>query len=154
MNKVILLGRLTRDPEIRYTQAAEPMCVAKYGIAVNRRFKKEGGQEADFINCVSWRKQAENIAKYCNKGSQVAVEGRIQTRSYDHQDGTKRYVTEVLADNVTFLGSKGSNTNTSFSNESEFNNVDNSDIETTDITEDPFKDFGSEVELSDDDLPF
>ena len=153
MNKVILIGRMTKDPEMRTTTSG--IANTTFSIAVQRTFTNQNGErEADFINCVSWRKQAENIAKYCAKGSQVAVEGRIQTRSYDHQDGTKRYVTEVLADNVTFLGSKGSNSNTSFSNESEFNNVDNSDIQTTDITEDPFKDFGSEVELSDDDLPF
>ena len=94
------------------------------------------------------RKQAENISKYCTKGTQVAVEGRIQTRSYDAQDGTKRYVTEIIADNVTFLGGKGATA-------SDNNFVGGgSDIVTTDISEDPFKDFASEVALSDDDLPF
>ena len=154
MNKVILIGRLTKDPEMRTMTSG--IANTTFSVAVNRPFTNQNGErEADFINCVTWRKQAENVAKYCNKGSQVAVEGRIQTRSYDHQDGTKRYVTEVVADNVTFLGAKGSNSG-GFSNESEFNNnVENkSDIETTDITEDPFKDFGSEVQLSDDDLPF
>ena len=154
MNKVILIGRLTKDPEMRTT--ASGIANTTFSIAVQRNFTNQNGErEADFINCVSWRKQAENIAKYCNKGSQVAVDGRIQTRSYDHQDGTKRYVTEVIADNVTFLGSKGSsNTSYSPSGNEENANVDNSDIVTTDITEDPFKDFGSEVQLSDDDLPF
>ena len=154
MNKVILIGRLTKDPEMRTTSNA--IATTSFSIAVQRTFTNQNGErEADFINCVAWRKQAENIAKYCNKGSQVAVDGRIQTRSYDHQDGTKRYVTEVIADNVTFLGSKGSNNTTYTSNGNEENaNVDNSDIVTTDITEDPFKDFGSEVQLSDDDLPF
>ena len=91
----------------------------------------------------------ENIAKYCNKGSQVAVDGRIQVRSYDGQDGTKKYVTEVVADNVTFLGSKNNNSGNDYTP-----NTSESDIVTTDVSEDPFKDFGSEEVLSDDDLPF
>ena len=107
MNKVILIGRLTKDPELR--TIASGNATTSFTIAVNRNFTNQNGErEADFINCVAWRKQAENIAKYCTKGSQVAVEGRIQTRSYDAQDGTKRYVTEVVADNVTFLGSRAS----------------------------------------------
>ena len=107
MNKVILIGRLTKDPELR--TIASGNATTSFTIAVNRNFTNQNGErEADFINCVAWRKQAENVAKYCTKGSQVAVEGRIQTRSYDAQDGTKRYVTEVVADNVTFLGSRAS----------------------------------------------
>lgn len=149
MNKVILIGRLTRDPELR--TISNGTSTTSFSIAVNRPFTNQNGErEADFINCVAWRKQAENIAKYCVKGTQVAVEGRIQTRSYDAQDGTKRYVTEVIADNVTFLSPKGSVSS------SDFQSNDNvgSDIETTDISEDPFKDFGQEVVLSEDDLPF
>ena len=103
MNKVILIGRLTKDPELR--TIASGNATTSFTIAVNRNFTNQNGErEADFINCVAWRKQAENVAKYCTKGSQVAVEGRIQTRSYDAQDGTKRYVTEVIANNVQFLG--------------------------------------------------
>ena len=105
MNKVFLIGRLTRDPELRYTGSNTP--VATFSLAVNRNFSNQNGErEADFINIVVWRKQAENVAKYCTKGSLVAVEGRIQTRSYDHQDGSKRYVTEVIAEEVEFLSSK------------------------------------------------
>ena len=155
MNRVILIGRLTKDPELR--TIANGSATTSFTVAVNRTFTNQNGErEADFINCVAWRKQAENIAKYCSKGSQVAVEGRLQTRSYDAQDGTKRYVTEVIADSVTFLGSKGNSSTNNFA-------VDNSvsdqapalsDITTTDISEDPFKDFGEEIALTDDDLPF
>jgi len=147
MNKVILIGRLTKDPEMRTTPSG--VATTSFTVAVNRAFTGQNGErEADFLNCVSWRKQAENIAKYCVKGTQVAVEGRIQTRNYDAQDGTKRYVTEIIADNVTFLSTKSQN-----SGPSNFGSASNH-IETTDITEDPFKDFGEEIALSDDDLPF
>ena len=150
MNKVILIGRLTRDPEMRTTTSG--LSSTNFTVAVNRTFTNQNGErDTDFINCVAWRRQAENISKYCTKGTQVAVEGRIQTRSYDAPDRSKRYVTEVVADNVTFLSTKGGSVN-SFPND---NYVGSSaDIETTDISEDPFKDFGNEVALSDDDLPF
>ena len=148
MNKAIIIGRLTRDPEMRTTTSGTNS--TSFTVAVSRNYTGANGErETDFLNCVAWRKQAENIAKYCTKGSQVAVEGRIQTRSYDAQDGTKRYVTEIIADNVTFLGGRGSNV------PSEDNYVGgSSSVDTTDISEDPFKDFGEEVALSDDDLPF
>ena len=151
MNKVILIGRLIRDPELR--TISNGTSTTSFSLAVNRPFTNQNGErEADFINCVAWRKQAENIAKYCTKGTQVAVEGRIQTRSYDAQDGSKRYVTEVIADNVTFLSPKGSVSSSDF--QSNMNDNVSSDITTTDISEDPFKDFGQEVVLSEDDLPF
>lgn len=151
MNKVILIGRLTRDPELRTTGTGTS--VASFTLAVNRPYTDQSGERtADFINCVIWRKQAENIAKYCQKGSQVAVEGRIQTRSYDAQDGSKRYVTEVMCDNVTFLSSNSAGNSTNTSNS--FGSTTNQDIVTTDVSEDPFKDFGEEISLSDDDLPF
>jgi len=150
MNKAILIGRLTRDPEMRTTTSG--INSTTFTVAVSRNYTSQSGErETDFINCVAWRKQAENIAKYCTKGTQVAVEGRIQTRSYDAQDGTKRYVTEIIADNVTFLGGSGKGTN--IVSEPNFVGTSN-DIATTDISEDPFKDFGNEVALSDDDLPF
>ncbi len=150
MNKAILVGRLTKDPEMRTTSSG--IAVTSFTVAVNRTYADQSGErQTDFINCVIWRKQAENVAKYCTKGSLVAVEGRIQTRSYDHQDGSKRYVTEVVCDSVNFLSSKGSNNSEPMS----FNTNENtSDIETTDVTEDPFKDFGDEIALSEDDLPF
>lgn len=104
MNKVILMGRLTRDPEL--SQTPQGTAVARFSIAVNRRFAKEGQQQADFINCTAWRQQAEFICRYFKKGSMIAVVGSIQTRSWDGQDGKKQYATEVVADEVYFTGSK------------------------------------------------
>ena len=102
MNKVILIGNLTRDPEARTTQTGT--AVTTFTVAVNRRFvNQQGVREADFINVVAWRQLAELCARYLAQGRKVAVEGSLQTRSYDAQDGTKRYVTEVVADNVEFL---------------------------------------------------
>ncbi len=157
MNKVILIGRLTKDPELRTISTGSS--TTTFTLAVNRTFTNQNGErDTDFITCVAWRRQAENIAKYCVKGTQVALEGRIQTRSYDAQDGTKRYVTEVVADNVTFLSPKGSVSSNSMPavDAGMDSGVDMpaADIETTDISEDPFKDFGEEVVLSEDDLPF
>ena len=159
MNKVFLIGRLTRDPEIRYTSSN--VAVTTFSIAVNRTFTNQNGErEADFINIVVWRKQAENCKNYLTKGSQVAIEGRIQTRSYDGQDGQKRYVTEVVADNVQFLGTRGQNNNGgNMDSQPAFNdNATPYDFasapQTTDVSNDPFADFGSSIEISDDELPF
>ena len=108
MNKVIILGRLTSNPEIRYTQAGK--AVASLTIAVNRGF---GSDSADFINCVAWEKMAEIIGNNLSKGSQVLVEGRMQNRSYENNQGEKRFVTEVVLNNIEFVGSKKKNeTNT------------------------------------------
>lgn len=105
MNKVVLIGRICNDIELRYTGNNTP--VATFTIAVNRQFtNQEGEREADFINCVVWRKQAENLKNYMSKGSQIAVEGSIQTRSYDDANGNKRYITEIVANNIEFLESK------------------------------------------------
>ena len=104
MNKVILIGRLVKDPEIRYTQSGKG--VASFVLAVDRRFSKEGQQTADFIPIVAWNKLAEIVGDNLTKGRRISVEGRMQVRSYDAQDGTKRYVTEVIADEVEFLDSK------------------------------------------------
>ncbi len=152
MNKVFLIGRLTKDPELRYTGSNIP--VATFSIAVNRNFANQNGErEADFINIVVWRKQAENVKNFITKGAQVAIDGRIQTRSYDGEDGKKRYVTEVVADNVQFLDSKASRegsdssvTPSSFSDEPSNNTVD--------VNNDPFADFGSSIEINDEELPF
>ena len=156
MNKVILIGRLTKDPELRYTSSNTP--VATFTLAVNRTFTNQNGErEADFINIVVWRKQAENCKNYLNQGSQVAIDGRIQTRTYDDQNGQKRYVTEVIANNVEFLGSKGSSNNTSNSSDSEptpYDFGDNQEPKGTDVESNPFADFGSSIEISDDELPF
>lgn len=108
LNRVVLVGRLTKDPDLRYT--ANGTAVANFTIAVNRPFSnQQGDREADFINCVIWRKPAESLANYMSKGSLIGVDGRIQTRSYDGQDGKRVYVTEVVADTVQFLESKSSN---------------------------------------------
>lgn len=107
MNRVVLVGRLARDPELRYTPAGQ--AVASFTVAVNRPFKnQQGEQETDFINCVVWRKPAENLANYMKKGNLIGIEGRIQTRSYEGKDGKTVYVTEVVAENVQFLESKKS----------------------------------------------
>ena len=108
MNKAILVGRLTRDPELRTTANGTSVCT--FSVAVNRRFKNaDGGYDADFINCVAWRQQAEFLAKYFAKGRMVGVVGSIQTRNYDNKEGQKVYVTEVAVDEVHFVDSKGSN---------------------------------------------
>ena len=101
LNRVALVGRLTRDPELRRT--GNGTAVTSFTLAVDRNFSTRDGQEADFINCVVWRKPAENVAQYCSKGSLVSVDGRIQTRSYDNNQGQRVYVTEVVADSVQFL---------------------------------------------------
>lgn len=106
MNKVILMGRLTKDPEVRYTQTTNTM-VTSFTLAVNRRFVKQGEErQADFINIVSWNKTAEFVSKYFSKGQQVGVIGRIQTRNYDDEQGVKHYITEVIAEEVYFAGEK------------------------------------------------
>jgi single-strand DNA-binding protein len=159
MNKVFLIGRLTRDPELRYTGNNTP--VATFTLAVDRGFSRDQTErETDFLNIVVWNKAAENVKNYLTKGSQTAVEGRIQTRSYDDQNGQKRYVTEIVASNVEFLGSKNSS-NTS-SNSSAGKNAeptpydfgDTPEPKGTDVGDNPFADFGSSIEISDDELPF
>lgn len=105
MNKVVLMGRLTRDPETRYTQTNN-IQVTSFTLAVNRRFAKDGEQQADFINIVAWNKTAEFVSKYFRKGQQVGVIGRIQTRNYDDDKGVKHYITEVIAEEVYFADSR------------------------------------------------
>ena len=105
MNKVVLMGRLTRDPEMRFTQGNNT-AVCSFSLAVNRRFKQEGQPDADFINVVAWAKTAEFCGKYFAKGQQVGVIGRIQTRNYDDKEGKKVFVTEVVAEEVYFADSK------------------------------------------------
>lgn len=106
MNKVVLIGRLTADPDIRHTQSGK--YVASYRLAVDRAFKSDGQPEADFINCVAWGKNGEFCQKYLYKGMKIAVEGRIQTRTYDDKDGKKVYVTEVIVEHHEFCESKRS----------------------------------------------
>lgn len=108
MNEVILMGRLTRDPEVRYTQGDNTSAVARFSLAVDRRFKKDGDQTADFINCVAFGKTGEFIEKYGHKGTKFVVEGRIQTGSYTNKDGQKVYTTDVVVEQVEFAESKTS----------------------------------------------
>lgn len=157
MNKAILIGRLTKDPELRTTPNGRNVC--QFSIAINRTYTNANGErEADFINCVVWDKQAENLVKYQRKGNQIAVEGRIQTRNYDDSNGKKVYVTEVLASNISFLDAKGTN-----NGGGSFNNLleppmqeveENTPMETVSVEKDPFEAFGDSIEISDNDLPF
>lgn len=109
MNKVILMGRLTKDPDIRYTQGSNPICVARYTLAVDRRFHKEGEQTADFINCVVFGKGAEFAQKYLFRGTKIVISGRIQTGSYTNKEGQKIYTTDVIVEEQDFAESKSSN---------------------------------------------
>lgn len=112
MNKAILVGRLTRDPELKTT--ASGVSVVSFTIAVNRRFKNaDGGYDADFINCVAWRQQAEFICKYFGKGNMIGIVGNIQTRNYDNKDGQKVYVTEVAVEECHFVEGKSNNNDNS-----------------------------------------
>lgn len=107
MNKVVLMGRLTRDPEIRYTQGERSTAIARYTLAVDRRYKRDGEQDADFISCVAFGKMAEHAEKYYHKGIKITISGRIQTGSYDHRDGYKVYTTDVIVEEQEFAESKG-----------------------------------------------
>ena len=107
MNKVIMMGRLTHDPEIRYSQNGDQMCIARYTLAVDRKFKKQGdGQTADFINCIAFGKSAEFAEKYLKQGTKIAITGRIQTGSYTNKDGNKVYTTDVVVEEQEFAESK------------------------------------------------
>lgn len=106
MNKVILMGRLTRDPDVRYTQGENPMAIARYTLAVDRRFKREGEATADFISCVAFGKQAEFAEKYFRQGIRIVITGRIQTGSYTNRDGNKVYTTDVVVEEQEFAESK------------------------------------------------
>jgi single-strand binding protein len=105
MNHWVGIGRLTRDPNVKYTQSGK--AYASFTLAIERRKSSDGNKQADFISCVAWEKTAEVISQYVTKGQKIAVEGRIQTRSYDANDGTKRYVTEVVVNSMEFCDSKG-----------------------------------------------
>ncbi len=154
LNRVVLVGRLTRDPEIRFTQNQRAVC--SFNLAVNRNYTSATGErEADFINIVVWGRTAENVSKYVAKGSLVAVDGRIQTRNYDNAQGQKVYVTEVVADSVTFLDSRNSGPSVQDSGFSEPKNNNSVSHEATfDTNKDPFAEFGNSIDISDDDLPF
>jgi len=156
LNRVILIGRLTRDPELRYTPAG--VAVTQFTLAVDRPFTSQGGErEADFIPVVTWRQLAETCANYLRKGRLTAVEGRIQVRNYENNEGKRVYVTEVIADNVRFLesnregGAGGGGTR----EESPFGGSSNRGGGFSRSNQnDPFSDDGKPIDISDDDLPF
>jgi len=161
LNRVVLVGRLTRDPDLRYT--ASGVAVANFTVAANRPFRnQQGEQEADFINCVVWRKTAENLANYMKKGSLIGVDGRIQTRSYEGQDGKMVYVTEVVAENIQFLESRGASQQRGPSgyspNEAFQHQAPPSQPQVSrpmeEKTANPFQNDGEQIDISDDDLPF
>lgn len=176
MNRVVLVGRLTKDPELRYTPAG--VAVATFTLAVNRTFtNQQGEREADFINCVVWRKPAENVANFLKKGSMAGVDGRVQTRNYEGNDGKRVYVTEIVAESVQFLEPRNSNggggNNYQGGNNNNYNNggsnfgqaptnnggfgqdqqqSQNQNYQST--NNDPFASDGKPIDISDDDLPF
>ena len=144
MNKICLIGRITADAELRYT--GSNTAYTRFTVAVNRNYKNENGEyDADFISCVAWRERAELINKHFSKGSQIGIEGHIQTGSYDKEDGTKGYLTDVIVDGITFLGGKKGDERP-VPEEEPYTKVES---ET-----DPFEELDKEVKLSDFDLPF
>lgn len=162
-----MVGRLVADPELRYTPNGIASC--KFRVAVNRPFKNEGEQQADFISCVAWRKQAENLANFMKKGNLIGLEGKIQTGSYEGQDGKKIYTTDVVADSIQFLeprNSAGSSQSTSnYQSSTNTGGTDqtppqgnyggnNNQPSYTRVDEDPFANSKGPIEVSEDDLPF
>ena len=179
LNRVVLVGRLTKDPELRYTPNGA--AVATFTLAVNRTFTNQSGErEADFINCVTWRRQAENVANFLKKGSLAGVDGRLQTRNYENQQGQRVFVTEVQAESVQFLepkkantGSDGYNNNGNSGgqyygssqnsqnrfeekpNQNTYGNQNNQNRNHgNSFHDDPFANEGKPIDISDDDLPF
>lgn len=148
MNRAMLVGRLTTKPELRYTSSNLPF--ARFSVAVNRTYSNaQGERETDFINVVVWRKQAENVCNFLNKGSLVSVEGRIQTGSYDDKDGNKRYTMEVVADSVQFLESKAQSQNRSQASSEPSPYDYQTTTNSVDVADDPFADFGDSVSIDD-----
>ena len=160
INRTVLVGRLTRDPELKRT--ANGAAVASFTLAVNRQFtNSQGEREADFINCVIWRKAAENFVKFTSKGSLVGVDGHIQTRNYENQQGNRVYVTEVVVDNFSLLESRKDNSNNDANpnqapsyNKSKNSSNSNSSSNSRTNMSDPFADNSKPIDISDDDLPF
>lgn len=170
INRVVLVGRLTKDPELKYTQSG--VAVTRFTLAVNRTFtNQQGEREADFINCVTWRKQAENTANFLRKGSLTGVEGRIQTSNFEGKDGNRVFMTEVVADSVQFLEPRNANAGRSSGDQSgapsysggapqqsqQSNYQQNQQPNQQNYTrtdDDPFATSSGPIEVSDDDLPF
>ncbi|HAR6324382.1 TPA: single-stranded DNA-binding protein [Staphylococcus pseudintermedius] len=142
INRVVLVGRLTKDPEFRTTQSGVE--VATFTLAVNRNYKnKNGEQQADFINCIVFRKQAENVNNYLSKGNLAGVDGRLQSRSYENQEGRRIFVTEVICDSVQFLESKNNNQSNNQQQRGQAPTQDN-----------PFTNANNPIDIDDEDLPF
>lgn len=167
INRAVLTGRLTKDPELRTTQSG--LSVATFTLAVNRQYSKAKG-DADFINCVIWRKAAENFCNFTSKGSLVGIDGRIQTRSYKNKSGQKVYVTEIVVDSFSLLESKkdrlannnsgtdnnyGANSNNNgFNNTTTGTNYTNNSSNNESQAPDPFAGSGDSIDITEDDLPF
>ena len=155
INRVVLVGRLTRDPDMRVSQSN--VAVTNFNLAVNRPFTDANGERgADFINCVTFRKQAENVNQYVKKGSLVGIDGRVQTRNYENKGGVRVYVTEVVCDSVQFLEPKGSNNASDGDKNNSHTNAYNNKQNATagGYEENPFKNSKGPVDINDDDLPF
>ncbi|WP_057705536.1 single-stranded DNA-binding protein [Lactiplantibacillus xiangfangensis] len=165
INRAVLVGHLTRNPELRYTSGGA--AVATFTIAVNRSFTSQNGErQADFINCVIWRKPAENFSNFTSKGSLVGIDGRIQTRNYENQQGQRVYVTEVVVDNFSLLESRAEADKRREESNSYSQHQPGSTVPTSDSGEnssapssagnqnDSFANDGAEIDISDDDLPF
>lgn len=159
INRAVLTGRLTKDAELRSTQSG--LSVATFTLAVNRHSKTKG--DADFINCVIWRKAAENFCNFTSKGSLVGIDGRIQTRSYENKSGQKVYVTEIVVDSFSLLESKkdrlannnsGADNNNGFSNTTANTNYISNSSNNESQAPDPFAESGDSIDITDDDLPF
>lgn len=157
INRVVLVGRLTKDADLKYTSSGT--AVASFTLAVNRQFTNQSGErEADFINCVVWRKQAESLANFTRKGSLIGVEGRLQTRSYDNQQGQRVYVTEVVVDSFSLLEPKATNeerqqpqqTNRPANNYANKQQYQQDSLQGTD----PFASSGQPIDIDSKDLPF
>ncbi len=158
MNKIMLVGRLVRDPEVRSTSTGSS--TANFTVAVSRNFKnKDGNYDADFLPCVAFRNSADFVSKYFKKGSLIGIEGRVQTRNYDAQDGTKRYVTEVVVENIEFVGGRNEGSANPMGNNTAYMDAPSEApmdvMPEYDIPKsDPYENYDKEVSLSDNDLPF
>lgn len=167
INSVVLVGRLTKDPELKYTQGG--VAVTRFTLAVNRPFKnKEGKNEADFVNCVTWRKQAENTANFLRKGSLAGIEGRIQTSNFEGKDGNRVFMTEVVADSIQFLEPRSVSAERSsqdpyqrepqqqgnYQSAGYQQNQQGGGTSLASGNDDPFSNQGGPIHVSDDDLPF
>ena len=152
-NLVFLIGRLTKDCELKNNEKGLDIC--KFNIAVTRSFKNSNGNyDTDFISCTTFSQTAKTMAHYCKKGDLIGVFGRIQVRDYE-KNGEKHYLTEIIAEKIRFLASNSKQTNTTNEPKQDINNMTNDQIVKAVVTEeDPFAEFGAEVQLSDDDLPF